>query len=124
MGVPPREFNTFPLLQCSARTGLGGVYMRKLAPARVRYRDDFLISYRVYMMTESFHISLFEGTLHCPRHCSCRTYFCCFPLALANICPWPPLPFFRISLRNSELKTTHSTLRFCREHFIRQPFSK
>ena len=41
-----------------------GVYMRKLAPARVSHRDDFLIPYRVYMMTGSFHISLFEGTLH------------------------------------------------------------
>ena len=29
-----------------------------------QYRDDFLISYRVYMMTGLFHISLFEGTLH------------------------------------------------------------
>ena len=38
--------------------------MRKLAPARVSYQDDFLILYRVYIMTESFHISLFEGTLH------------------------------------------------------------
>ena len=38
--------------------------MRKLAPARVSYRDDLLISYRVYMMTGSFHISLFESTLH------------------------------------------------------------
>ena len=38
--------------------------MRKLAPARVSYQDDFLISYRVYMMTGSFHISSFEGTLH------------------------------------------------------------
>ena len=37
--------------------------MRKLAPARVTYRDDFLISYRVYIMTGSFHISLL-GTLH------------------------------------------------------------
>ena len=42
----------------------GGVYMRKLTPARVSYRDDFFISYRVYIMTGSFHISLFEGTLH------------------------------------------------------------
>ena len=42
----------------------GGVYMRKLAPARVSYRHDFLISYRVYMMTGLFHISFFEGTLH------------------------------------------------------------
>ena len=38
--------------------------MRKLAPARVSYRDDVLIPYRVYMMTGSSHISLFEGTLH------------------------------------------------------------
>ena len=38
--------------------------MGKLAPARVSYQDDFLISYRVYMMTGSFHISLFEGSLH------------------------------------------------------------
>ena len=38
--------------------------MRKLAPARVSYQDDFFISYRVYIMTGSFHISLFEGTLH------------------------------------------------------------
>ena len=34
---------------------LGGVYMRKLAPARLSYRHDFLISYRVYM-TGLFHI--------------------------------------------------------------------
>ena len=38
--------------------------MRKLAPVRVSYQDDFLILYRVYMMTGPFHISLFEGTLH------------------------------------------------------------
>ena len=43
---------------------LGGVYMRKLAPARDSHWDDFLISYRVYMMTGSFHILLFNGTFH------------------------------------------------------------
>ena len=37
--------------------------MRKLALARVLYLDDFFISYRVCIMTGSFHISLFEGTL-------------------------------------------------------------
>ena len=36
----------------------GGVYMRKLAPSRFSYRDDFLISYRVYMMKGLFHISV------------------------------------------------------------------
>ena len=59
-----------------------------------------------------------------PDDCSCRTYFCCFPLALANICPWPPVPFFQISLKNRALKTTHNTFRDCRVHFFRQPFSK
>ena len=49
--------------------------------------------------------------------CSCRTYFCCFHLALANICPWPSVPFFQISLKNSALKTTHNTFRDCRVHF-------
>ena len=56
--------------------------------------------------------------------CSCQTYFCCFPLLLANICPWPLEPFFQISLKNSELKATHNTFRDYRVHFFRQPFSK
>ena len=38
--------------------------MRKLALEPVSYRGDFFISYCVYMMTGSFHISLFEGTFH------------------------------------------------------------
>ena len=37
-----------------------------------------------------------------PNDCSCRTYFCCFPLALADIRPWPLVPFFQISLKNSD----------------------
>ena len=38
---------SLPLI-CTTTTWnvLGGVYMRKLAPARVAYRHDFLISYR------------------------------------------------------------------------------
>ena len=31
-----------------------------------------------------------------PNDCSCRTDFCCFPVALANKCPWPLVPFFSI----------------------------
>ena len=41
---------------------LRGVYMRKIALAWVSHRDDFLILYRVYMMTGSIHILLFKGT--------------------------------------------------------------
>ena len=32
--------------------------------------------------------------------------------------------FFKISLKNSKLKTTHKTLRDCHIHFFQQPFSK
>ena len=59
-----------------------------------------------------------------PNDCSCRTYFCCFPLALANICPWPLVPFFQISLENRADKTTHNTFGDCHVHFFRQLFSK
>ena len=38
--------------------------MRKLTPARVSHGDDFLISYRVCMMTGSFHILLLFLTVH------------------------------------------------------------
>ena len=38
--------------------------MRKLAPAQVSYWDEFFISYYICIMTGSFRILLFEGTLH------------------------------------------------------------
>ena len=50
--------------------------------------------------------------------------FACVPLALANIRSWLLVPFFKISLKNSELKTTHNTFRDCRVQFFQQPFSK
>ena len=61
--------------------------MRKLTPARVSYRDDFLILYRVYIMTESFHISLFEGTLHVDK---IQVWF-----KIANITRALPIPVYR-----------------------------
>ena len=63
-------------------------------------------------------------SLHFSWHCRCRTYFCCFPLALTTILPWPLVPFFQISLKNSEPKSAHNTFRACRVHFFRQRFSK
>ena len=61
--------------------------MRKLAQARVSYLDDFLISYRIYMMTGSFHISLFEGTLYADKiHVWCK---------IANITHALPVPVYR-----------------------------
>ena len=63
-------------------------------------------------------------SMYCSSHLSCGTYLCCFALALADIRPWPLVPFFENSLKNSELKTTHNTIRDCRVHFFRQLFSK
>ena len=61
--------------------------MRKLAPARVPYQDDFLISNRVYIISESFHISLFEGTLHIDKK---HVWF-----KIANITQALPVPVYR-----------------------------
>ena len=59
-----------------------------------------------------------------PDDCSCRTYFCCFPLTLANTFPTPFVPilsnFFE---KKRELKTTDNAFQDCRVHFSRQPFS-
>ena len=63
-------------------------------------------------------------SIRCSWPCRSRIFYCCFPLTLANISLWPHVPFFQVSLKNSELKTTHNTFRDCREHFFRQPFSK
>ena len=38
-------------------------------------------------------------------------------LTLSNTCPWPLVAFFQISLKNSELKTTHNTFRDYGMHF-------
>ena len=75
------------LVDSVRKKALGGVYTRKLAPARVSYRDDFLISYRVYIMTGSFHISLFEGTLHVDK---IHAWF-----KIANITHALPVPVYR-----------------------------
>ena len=34
------------------------------------------------------------------------------------------VPLFQISLKNSELKTTHNTFQDCRVHFFQQTFLK
>ena len=58
-----------------------------------------------------------------PGTVTCRAYFCCFPLVLANIRPWPLVPFFQISLKKKEVKITHNTFRNWRVHVFR-PFSQ
>ena len=75
------------LLHVHYVVNLGGVYMRKLAPARVSHWDDFLISYRVYMMTGSFHILLFNGTFHVDK---IHVWF-----KIANITHALPVPVYR-----------------------------
>ena len=61
--------------------------MRKLAPARASHWDDFLISYRVYMMTGSFHILLFNVTFHVDK---IHVWF-----KIANITHALPVPVYR-----------------------------
>ena len=90
---PPQPLPTLLLTSFFAKV-LAGVYMRKLTPARVSYWDDFLISYYVYMMTGSFHITLFEGTLHVDKIHVC--------LKIANITYALPIPVYRQTNFNTE----------------------
>ena len=61
--------------------------MRKLAPARVSHWDDFLISYRVYMMSGSSHILSYNGTFHVDKIQVC--------FKIANITHALPVPVYR-----------------------------
>ena len=61
--------------------------MRKLVLARVSHWDDFLISYRVYMMTGSFHILLFKGTFQVDK---IHAWF-----KITNIMHALPVPVYR-----------------------------
>ena len=61
--------------------------MKTLALARVSYQDDFLISFHVYMMTGSFHMSLCEGTPHVNK---IHLWF-----KIANITHALPIPVYR-----------------------------
>ena len=39
-----------------------------------------------------------------PDDCSCRNYFCCFPLALENTLPWPLVPILSNFFEEQETK--------------------
>ena len=61
--------------------------MRKLAPARVSYRDDFFLFRNAFTLTGSFHISLFEGKLHVDKiHVRFK---------IANVTHALPVPVYR-----------------------------
>ena len=101
----------------------------KILNVNTRFHAGIYTAISRKVVAKTLHATIPKGNMGydqytCSWHCSCRTYLCCFPLALANICPWPIVPFFEISLKNRELKNTHNTFRDCRVNFLGQPFSK
>ena len=76
---------------------------------RAHYRHIYVYSYFKKGCRKNVHATIPKSNMGydqytVPNHCSCRTYYCCFPLAHANKCPWPPVPFFQISLKNSTFR--------------------
>ena len=59
---------------------------------------------------KNVHATIPKGNMEYDRYtvpddCSCQTYFCCFPLALANTFSWPFIP---ILSNFSEEQGTHN----------------
>ena len=83
--------------------------MRKLAPAQVSHWDDFFISYRLYVMTGSFHILLFKGTFHVDK---IHVWF-----KIANNMHALPIPVYRqtdFTPKQVVISRLHDTVvRFC-----------
>ena len=61
------------------------------------YRNDYSLNYTAIsrkVVGKNVHATIPKGNMGydqytVPDDCSCRTCFCCIPLALANIRPWP-----------------------------------
>ena len=57
----------------------------------------YLQLFRERLSEKKVHATIPKGNMGydqytVPDYCSCRTYFCCFPLALGNTFPWPFVP--------------------------------
>ena len=48
------------------------------------------------------------SSIHCSWHSSRRTYFCCFPLALVNMRPWPLVPLILSNFFEQQWTQNHS----------------
>ena len=92
--------------------------------------SDNLMRYHAFLYTvisrkvvgKNVHATIPKGNMGydqytVPDDCSCRTYFCCFPLALANTFPWPFVPILSNFFAKRELKTTHNAFQDCSVHF-------
>ena len=79
--------------------------MRKITPARVSHWDDFLILYRIYMMTASIHILLFKGTFRVDK---IHVWF-----KIANITHAVPVPVYQqtdFTLKRVVVSRLHDTV--------------
>ena len=81
------------------------------------------------VMGKNVHATIPKGNMGydqytVPDDCSCRTYFCCFLLALANTFLWPFVPILSHFFEKTKLKTAHNAIQDCRMHFSQQLFSK
>ena len=65
--------------------------------SRVSTIASYIQLFRERLSKKTVHATIPKGNMGydqytVPDDCSCRTYFCCFPLALENIFPWPFVP--------------------------------
>ena len=78
---------------------------------------DTAYSYFEKGCQKKVHVTILKGNMGYDQHWSCWKYFWCIALALGNIRPWPLVPLFQISMKNSQLKTTHNTFQVSRVKF-------
>ena len=65
-------------------------------------------------LSKNVHVTILKGNMGydqytVPDTIDVEPTFVAFLSHSQTLCPWPVVPFFQISLNNSELKTTHNT---------------
>ena len=116
---------------CSMHSNAPGKSGQQWSLGRLTGRWLFVVIYSYFEKGcgKNVHATIPKGNMGydqytVPDDCSCRSYLCCFLLALANTFPWPFVPIPSNFFEKRELKTTHSAFQDCRVLFSRQPFSK
>ena len=100
--VVPFDQMIYWSLQLSANTAIFGNFISRAFI--IKFLFHFLLLNRLCMVHrqvvgKNVHATIPKGNMGygqytVPDQLSCRTYFCCFPLALTNILPRPLVPFF------------------------------
>ena len=87
----------------------------------VKHKPLWIQLFRERLSKKNVHATIPKGNMGYDLYSvsddfSCRTYFCCFLLALANTFPWPSVPILSNFFEKKRTQITHNAFQDCGVH--------